>query len=219
MWIVAYLAGIIQRGFHARIQVIQGHRLQHVEVMGHLVLHGARTVDDVLWRNAKHINALSNSPFHNKTTQLWHQTTGGDLLCKCTDGDSSCSWTQTFPANKKTKREERRVSARPVRCNDTILTQGGGTVTGADEWAEVVEVEWETLTSMTRERKKKHTLLAGTRDSDPTTFCSAPVLLIRRVDLFTSDNSKSEEASECVCVCWEREINKESLRESRRGSE
>lgn len=50
---MAHLAGIIQRGSHARIQVIQGHRLQHVEVMGHLVLHGARTVDDVLWAKSK----------------------------------------------------------------------------------------------------------------------------------------------------------------------
>lgn len=43
-----------------------------------------------------------------------------------------------FLQTKRQKREEGGVSA--LRCNDTILTQGGGVVTGADEWAEVVEV-------------------------------------------------------------------------------
>lgn len=106
---MAHLSGTIQRGSHARLQEIQGHRLQHVEVMGHLVLHGAGTVDDVLRQNAKKVN-IFNSRFTENTPD--RHKMGGDLLCKCTGGDSSCSGTQTFPGNKKTEREkDDRVSA------------------------------------------------------------------------------------------------------------
>lgn len=44
----ACLVVTVHGRLHARLQVVQGDGLQDVQVVGHLVLDGARTVDDVL---------------------------------------------------------------------------------------------------------------------------------------------------------------------------
>lgn len=45
----SHLAEGVQRRPHERLQEVQADRLQHVQVVGHLVPHGLRAVDDVLW--------------------------------------------------------------------------------------------------------------------------------------------------------------------------
>lgn len=44
----ACLVVTVHGNLHACLQVVQGDGLQDVQVVGHLVLDGARTVDDVL---------------------------------------------------------------------------------------------------------------------------------------------------------------------------
>lgn len=51
-----HLAGPVQARLHASLQVVQGDRLQDVEVVSHLILDRTRTQDDVLLRD-KHTHA------------------------------------------------------------------------------------------------------------------------------------------------------------------
>lgn len=44
----AHLVVEVQRRFHARLQLVESDRLEDVEVVGHLILNRARTVDDIL---------------------------------------------------------------------------------------------------------------------------------------------------------------------------
>lgn len=147
-WIVAHLAGIIQRGSHARVQVVEGHRLQHIEVMGHLVLHGARTVNDVLWPNANESMLFLFSICSLQKTTLVDVKWQEEIYFVNVLTEVPLVQELKHFLRIKRERECGRVSARPVRRSDTTATQGGGVVTG------VVEAECETLTSpMTRKRR------------------------------------------------------------------
>lgn len=57
----AHLVVAVQGHHHAFFQVVQRNGLQDVQVVGHLVLDGARTVDDVLKNNTI---TIINSPNH-----------------------------------------------------------------------------------------------------------------------------------------------------------
>lgn len=58
---MAHLVVTVQGHHHAFFQVVQRNGLQDVQVVGHLVLDGARTVDDVLKNNTI---TIINSPNH-----------------------------------------------------------------------------------------------------------------------------------------------------------
>lgn len=102
---LSHLAVAVQRRPHARLQVVQCDRLQHVEVVGHLILDRTGAQDDVLDTNTDgtlgDVGGRWGSP--PSVSRPHVRDAGGRRSVspyRCTDGRSSCSGRRTFPGTE-----------------------------------------------------------------------------------------------------------------------